>query len=210
MTTVDRVLAVEAAEGATGTPAPVRRVAMLAVATVVLAVVAAAMALPRLAPPAPTREGDLLFSFEPRRVRTVEVLVRGRKGSYEFSRRDRTWTLRGPGGGVEEVPADRLDGFLDTLAGLTRLVEISGPEIHLADFGLEPARAVVTVRDGRGFMFAIGDRNPPLTALYVQVLPSTNIVLVGSVLLWEFDKLAALIKTLPVEQLEPTDAAEMR
>ena len=49
-----------------------------------------------------------------------------------------------------------------------------------------------------------------MTALYVQVLPSTKIELVGSVLLWEFDKLAALTKTLPVDERERTDAAEMR
>jgi hypothetical protein len=92
-----------------------------------------------------------------------------------------------------------LDGFLETLAGLTRLVVIDGADANLAEFGLAPPRAVVTIRDGRVFSLAIGDRNPPLTALYVQIFPEANITLVGSVLLWEFDKLVALSKTQPVE-----------
>lgn len=209
MSALDESLVVGGARAAAGTPAPVRRLAILAAFAAALALIAAATALPKLAPPSPTRSGDRLFAFEPERVRTVEISLRDRKGVYELVRRDRTWTLYGPEGRVE-APADRVDGFLDTLAGLTRLVEIAGPDIRLADFGLAPPRAAVTVRDGSGFSFAIGDRNPPLTALYVQVLPSSKIQLVGSVLLWEFDKLVALIKALPVEQREPTDAAEMR
>ncbi|MBY0277940.1 DUF4340 domain-containing protein [Candidatus Binatia bacterium] len=209
MSARDAAVPVVAVDDVPGVDAPVRRLAILTAAAIVLGVLAAALALPKLAPPAPTQSGERLFSFDPKRVRAVEISLRGRKGLYEFVRRDGIWTLYGPEGRVE-APADRVEGFLGTLAGLTRLVEIAGPDVRLADYGLEPPRAAVTVRDGRGILFAIGDRNPPLTALYVQVFPSANIELVGSVLLWEFDKLVALIKTLPVEQREPTDAAEMR
>jgi hypothetical protein len=196
-------------DDATGVTVPVRRLLVLAALAVVLSAVAALTALPKLAPPAPTQIGERVFHFDPKRVRAVELSLRGRKGQFKFIRRDATWTLYGPEGSVE-VPADRLDGFLETMSGLTRLVEIAGPEIAPTDFGLDPPRAVVTLRDGRTSMLAVGDRNPPLTALYVQVLPSPTIVLVGSVLLWDLDKLIALTKTLPVEQREQTDAAEMR
>jgi Domain of unknown function (DUF4340) len=178
---------------ATGTPVPVRRLLVMAAVAALLAVVALFTVLPRvLKPPVATPSGERVFRFDPKRVRRVEFITRDRV-LHIFTRRNGTWTLAGPQGSVE-VPADRLDGFLETLAGLTRLVVIDEPGTRLEDFGLAPPRAMVTIRDGRGFVFAIGDRNPPLTALYVQVLPSTNIELVGSVLLWEFDKLVALTK----------------
>lgn len=192
-----------------GATVPVRRLAVMAAVAAVLGVVALVTVLPRLEPPVPTQSGERLFDFDPKRVRIVEIITRDRQVLYSFTRRNGTWTLSGPEGEAE-VPADRLDGFLETLAGLTRLVVIDGPEIDRKEFGLLPPRAMVTIRDGRATTFAIGDRNAPLTALYVQVLPSTNIDLVGSVLLWDFDKLVALTKTLPVEQRERTDAAEMR
>ena len=100
----------------------------------------------------------------------------------------------------------RTDGSLLAIP-LKKGYENTGFEGSHAAKGMTPVKHV---HNYRGFVFAIGDRNPPLTALYVQVLPSTKIELVGSVLLWEFDKLVALTKTLPVERRERTDAAEMR
>lgn len=193
-----------------GTPVPARRLLAMAAVAGLLGIVALFTVLPRVvARPVATQGGERVFPFDPKRVRAVEFLTRDQRVLYTFTRRNGAWTMSGPQGSLE-VPADRVDGFLETLAGLTRLVVIDEPGTVLKDFGLDPPRAMVTIRDGRGFVFAIGDRNPPLTALYVQVLPSTNIELVGSVLLWEFDKLVALTKTLPVERRERTDAAERR
>lgn len=209
MSPLDEALPAAAAD-ATGTPVPVRRLLVMASVAALLAIVAGFTVLPRvLSPPLPTQGGERIVRLDPKRVRAVEIVTREQRILYSFTRRDDTWTLYGPKGSVE-VPADRLDGFLQTLAGLTRLVVIDGPDVAAKDFGLDPPRAMVTIRDGRGIVLAIGDRNPPLTALYVQVLPSPTIELVGSVLLWEFDKLVALTRTLPVEQVERTDAAEMR
>jgi hypothetical protein len=210
MSGVEQALPGVAYDDEAGAPVPVRRLLVLAIVAAVLTVLAALTALPKLAPPAPTQAGERVVQFDPKRVRSVLLSLRGRPGMYKFIRRDSTWTLYAPDGASVEAPADRLDGFLATASGLTRLVEIWGPEIEVKDFGLEPPRAAVTIRDGRAHVLAIGDRNPPLTALYVQVLPNPQIVLVGSVLLWELDKLIALTKTLPVEQRERTDAAEMR
>ena len=179
-----------------GSTVPVRRLAVMAAAAVALGVVAAFTVLPGLAPPLPV-QGERLLRFDPKRVRAVDVIPRGAL-PYSFVRKGDIWTLTREDAAVE-VPSDRLDGFLETLAGLTRLVVIDDPGLELSEFGLAPPRAFVTVRDGDVHSIALGDRNPPLTALYVQVMPSSNIELVGAVLLWEFDKLVALTKTLPVE-----------
>lgn len=194
-----RVEAVDApaAPGAAGVPAPTRRVLLLAAIAAALGVVALFTVLPGLAPPLPDRGGERLIDLDPKRVRQIDVLPR-EGAPYAFTRKDRTWTMSVQGREVV-VPSDRLDGFLETLSGLTRLVVIDDAEARRSEFGLDPPRALVTIRDGRLLSIALGDRNPPLTALYVQVLPEANIALVGSVLLWEFDKLVALSKTPPVE-----------
>jgi hypothetical protein len=181
-----------------GVPAPLRRITVLAAIAIALGLVALVTVLPAMTPPLPDRGGESLVQLDPKRVRQVDVLPR-EGAPYSFNRRHQTWTMSAQGQGEVEVPSDRLDGFLETLAGLTRLVVIDGADANLAEFGLAPPRAVVTIRDGRLLSLAIGDRNPPLTALYVQIFPEANITLVGSVLLWEFDKLVALSKTQPVE-----------
>lgn len=183
--------------GLAGVPAPLGRILVLAAIAALLGLVALVTVLPALTPPLPDRGGETLVQLDPKRVRQIDVLPR-EGAPYSFNRRHQTWTMSAQGREAE-VPADRLDGFLETLAGLTRLVVIDGADANLAEFGLAPPRAIVTIRDGRVLSLAIGDRNPPLTALYVQILPEANITLVGSVLLWEFDKLVALSKTQPVE-----------
>ncbi len=186
-----------ASPDAGGVPAPTRRILLLAAIAGALGVVALLTVLPALAPPVPERGGERLIDLDPKRVRVVDVVPR-EGAPYTFTRTHQTWTMNRQGHEVE-VPSDRLDGFLETLSGMTRLVVIDAAEAPRSEFGLEPPRAIVTIRDGRVTSIALGDRNPPLTALYVQVLPEANIALVGSVLLWEFDKLVALSKTPPVE-----------
>jgi hypothetical protein len=174
-----------------------RRVAILAAIAALLGVVVFLTLLTseKLAPP--KRPGEPLVALDPKEVRRVDVAPR-QGAPYSFARKDGGWVIEGRGDDGE-VPADRLDGFLETLTALTRLVVIDEPDPKLADFGLDPPRAVVTIHGATDVALAIGDRNPPLTALYVQILPRTNIVLVGAVLLWEFDKLASLAKSQPVE-----------
>jgi len=176
---------------------PFRRLAIMALVAVLLAVICILTVLPGLAPPLPTRGGERVVELDPKQVQQVEVVPRD-GAPYSFARKGDAWVMSRPQG-ADVVPSDRLDGFLETLAGLTRLVVIDEPDQNLAEFGLEPPRAVVTIRGGKEVTLALGDRNPPLTALYVQILPGTNIVLAGAVLLWEFDKLVVLSKTQPVE-----------
>ena len=186
-----------AAADDSGSRPPLRRVAIMAAIAAALGVVVLLTVVPGLRAVAPKRTGEPVVVFDPKGIRQVEVTPRD--GSpYSFARKGGGWVMVGPAGEVE-VPSDRLDGFLETLAGLTRLVVIDEPDLSRAQFGLDPPRAVVTMRGDQEIAIAIGDRNPPLTALYVQLLPRTNIVLVGAVLLWEFDKLATLARTQPVE-----------
>jgi hypothetical protein len=179
-----------------GEPAPVRRVAAMAAVAAVLAAVVAVTVLPGLAPPVPTRTGEPFLAIDPAAVREVAIETRG--VAYRFVREADGWALASDAGATP-VPADRLDGFLATVDVLTRLVVIDASEVRLADFGLDPPRATIALRGGDDVVLALGDRNPPLTALYVQVLPRANIVLVGAVLLWEFDKLVALARAQSVE-----------
>jgi hypothetical protein len=196
------------APGDSGSQPPLRRVAIMAAIAAALGVVVFLTVVPGLKAAAPKRTGEPVVALDPKQIRQVEVTPRD--GSpYSFARKNGGWVMVGPAG-EGEVPSDRLDGFLETLAGLTRLVVIDEPDLSRAQFGLDPPRAVVTMRGDQDIAIAIGDRNPPLTALYVQVLPRTNIVLVGAVLLWEFDKLAALARTQPVEPRERTGVLESR
>lgn len=183
-------------DDASGDRPPFRRLLIMAGVAAVLAVAVGATVLPGLAPPVPTRTGEPLVEIDPKKVRVIEITPR-EGPSYAFLRNEQGWELIRQGGSMM-VPDDRLDGFLTTLAGLTRLVEI-GDDVDPTEFGLAPPRARVALRNGEEVTLALGDRNPPLTGLYVQVLPSSKIVLVGAVLLWEFDKLAALARTQPVE-----------
>ena len=89
----------------------------------------------------------------------------------------------------------RVGEFLSSLGGLVRLVDIgTAAEVSLSEFGLSPPGDRVLLEDGDGGRTEIllGDRNPPLTGIYVEVMPGGDVVLVGAVLLLEIDKLAAL------------------
>jgi Domain of unknown function (DUF4340) len=141
---------------------------------------------PTAVPRTPSR--PLLLALAPESVRRVEV-SRGDQ-VLRFERTGEGWRL---GDGAEGlVPDDRVDQFLRTIAGLERLEQVADPGASLAEFGLDPPRALVVLSAGGESRIAIGERNPALTALYVQVAPDPHVVLVGAVLQWELDKLAAL------------------
>lgn len=171
------------------TPSRGRRLLGLAALAAGLGVAAFLTVLPRLAPP-PPGPAQPLIEVAPATLREVEI-VRG-EARGRFSRTPSGWVLvAGEGGPAVPVDGDVVEGFLRTLAGLSPLAQFEEPD--LAAFGLDPPRGEAVLRDGGELRIALGDRNPPLTALYVQVLPSRAIVLVGSVLRWEFEKLVSLV-----------------
>jgi hypothetical protein len=141
----------------------------------------------------PTPQGAPLVRIDPQATREVAVIEGETR--LELVRGQHGWGIR-PGPGEDPMVTERVNGFLETLAGTTRLVEIG--ERPLAEFGLDPPRGQVILRNGGEVKIAIGDRNPPLTGLYVQVLPGPSVVMVGAVLLWEFDKLVALARREPI------------
>jgi hypothetical protein len=141
---------------------------------------------PTSTPGVPLR--PLLIQLSPGSVQTVE-LTRGGE-VLRFERQGDDWQLRDQG--TRLVPDDRVDQFLHTIAGLERLEEVADPGASLAEFGLDPPRTRVVLGAGRDTRIAIGERNPALTGLYVQVAPDPHVVLVGAILQWELDKLEAL------------------
>lgn len=165
-----------------------RLAGLLALAAVLGAVVAVDLP-PRLAPPTEEPKTPLL-GVPPSTVVSIEVAGRGERGRFE--RVNGGWTRSRSGGSPEPADAGLVDGFLDQLARLGRLTQFV--EADLGAFGLAPPRGSIVLRGKEEATILLGDRNPPLTALYVQVLPAPDIVLVGSVLLWEYDKLLAEIR----------------
>lgn len=135
---------------------------------------------------APSR--PLLIAVAPESVRRVEVSRDG--WLVRFERTSGGW--RFADGDALPVPDDRIDQFVRTIAGLERLEQVADPGASLAEFGLDPPRATVVITADGEKRIAIGERNPALTGLYVQVAPDPHVLLVGAILQWELDKLAAL------------------
>ena len=101
---------------------------------------------------------------------------------------------RGPlaGGAVED--------FLANLGGVGRLSHIGIENRELEEFGLEnPERSLLLVpRDpAEPIRVDVGKSNPPTTAVYTRINRIGPIILAGSVLVWEIDKLAARLDATP-------------
>jgi len=179
--------AVEPAGDRAREPLPWRRLAALAAAAALLAPVTWSAVAARLAPPSATPSSPLVALP----AGGIDVLgVRGDDVAGVFRRSAGGWTFAPEGGAPKPVDADVPDGFLRTLAGLGRLTQFVDPD--LAAFGLDrPRGTFVLGGGGPGMRVDLGNRNPTLTALYVRPEPAPDVVLVGSVLLWEWDKLVA-------------------
>jgi len=170
---------------------PWRRLSAMAAVALGLGLWALWVVPARLAPPQP-RAAAPLVPIDPSAVRQIEL----QSGPLE-ARLYRTpgggWSLSGPTiEGQRTIASDPIETFLDVVHSLPRLTQFV--ETDLAAFGLAPPRGRVAIQTEREAMtIVIGDRNAPLTALYVQVLPAPDVVLVGSVVFWEFDKLVGSI-----------------
>jgi Domain of unknown function (DUF4340) len=92
-----------------------------------------------------------------------------------------------------------LDDFLSTLADLQKLTTIDANARDLADYGLTiPSRRLgLETSDGGRLSLAIGDRNPPGTAVYVQIGAGGPVALAGALIIWEFDKAFAAVTGRP-------------
>ena len=167
-------------------PLPWRRIAVLLAIAALLAPIVRAGVAARLAPP-PTTPSSPLVAMPPDQVRSLSI--RGEDVAGRFERSGAGWTFAPEGGSAVAVDTDAPEGFLRTVAGLARLTQFV--DTDAAAFGLAHPRGTFALGAGPGQRVDIGERNPTLTAVYVRAGDSPDVVLVGSVLLWEWDKLLA-------------------
>jgi hypothetical protein len=156
---------------------------------------------PEVAPP----ETAPLIPFRPEEatalvVADAERTVRLRRAeSGWLDERGRPW------------PApELLHTLLEALAEARPTAMISDDPVRLADYGLDPPRRSVTVTTAatgeRTLTLALGDRNPVWTGVYARRPPDPDVVLVGSVLLWELDKVFSAVRQAdPPPALRPPD-----
>ncbi|MFM8409215.1 MAG: hypothetical protein ACKOCT_02985 [Alphaproteobacteria bacterium] len=179
-------------------PLPWRRLAILFALAAMLAPVVRSAVSARLAPP-PQAPVSPLVAISPALVRSLSIRGEDVAGVYERS--PAGWTFAPDGGAAHAVDPEVPEGFLRTVAGLSRLTQFVDPDA--AAFGLERPRGVFTAGGDPALRVDIGDRNPTLTAVYVRVGASPDVVLVGSVLLWEWDKLVAEARRSSSPVVEP-------
>lgn len=170
----------------------------LAVALILGGLVSVAV-LPRLAPPPAVAAGTPLVDIAVAEVNRIDLeRFQGGRKSLRLERSAQgQWRLIGTGGG-EPIPDDRVVELLDAVAAARVVVDFEGGAgERRAELGLEDPAGELTLHriNAEPVKILLGDRNPTLTGLYVQVFPGGRLAMVGSVLLWEVDKLAALATT---------------
>jgi hypothetical protein len=166
-----------------------------------LAGLVAVIVLPRLAPPPAAPAGKPLVDLSAADV--DEIVVTREQGGRKYLRLERRpegWKLV-TDSGAEPVPAEKVTDFLKALADARVVTEFTDGDDKRDELGLDEPAAEVSLRrvDGERIRIVVGDRNPTLTGLYVQVFPGGHLSMIGSVLLWEVDKLAALVTAQPPE-----------
>jgi hypothetical protein len=98
---------------------------------------------------------------------------------------------RPPAGWAQAENGAKVIAFVDTLNGLGRIQEIAVSDEEWGDFGLETAqRRVELDRNGTAtVLIELGNRNPSATGIYARLDHGSEVVLIGALLEWEFDKL---------------------
>jgi hypothetical protein len=143
----------------------------------------------------PGSPGAPLLAFRPEDARAL-VITWG-EGTLRLSRGDSGWH----DGRDRPWPAPALaDTVLATLAGARAVTLIEEAPEDLGNYGLDPPRRSITVVIGGGSLtLLVGDRNPAWTGVYARVPPTNRVVLVGSVLLLEIDKLLGAARQADLE-----------
>ncbi len=162
--------------------------------TAVLVLIATALAtftflaggplVPSAPPPLP--EGSPLLDTEIAKVARVEW----ERGA------DRLTLVRTPAGWVDAAgqrwPTDVVEAALDALASLHPRPVAAVNDGDLAEYGLAPAPERLRVLDDTGrelLALDIGNRNPAWTGVYARRFGAADVLLIGSLLRWELDKL---------------------
>jgi hypothetical protein len=118
-------------------------------------------------------------------------------GRVEWERDpDRLSLVHTPAGWVDAAgqrwPADVVEATLDALTSLHPRTVVAAGDAGLAEYGLAPAPERLRVLDDTGrelVALDIGNRNPAWTGVYARRPGESDVLLVGSLLRWELDKL---------------------
>ena len=162
--------------------------------TVILVLLATALAsftwlgqapiVPRPAPPVP--EEPALIEAQPAQIARLEW----ERGA------DRLTLVHTPAGWVDAAgqrwPSDAVDVAVDALTSLHPRIVGQAEGAGLAEYGLAPAVEHLRVLDDTGhelIALDIGNRNPAWTGVYARRAGTADVLLVGSLLRWELDKL---------------------
>ncbi len=88
------------------------------------------------------------------------------------------------------IPTDTIQDFLTNMGKLLQLGELTGVQTELAEYGLKPPEASITLQlQGQETRnLHIGARNPVQSSLYAQINEAPQVVLVGAVVLWDMRK----------------------
>ena len=150
----------------------------------------------------PPPEMHPLLPFRPEDV-TVLTIVDA-EGTVRLHRAESRWLDdRGHPWPAPEL----LHTVLETLAGAQPTAVISDDPVRLADYGLDPPRRSVTVATAgreKPLTLALGDRNPVWTAVYARVPPHPRVMVVGSILLWELDKVLSAVRQTNPAPVRPS------
>ena len=98
------------------------------------------------------------------------------------------WQVAATGGAVRPTA---VQDFLTNLAKLLHLGNVEGIQDELAEYGLRPPQASITLEldTQETRRLQIGTRNPVQSSLYAQINDAPQVVLVGAVVLWDIRKL---------------------
>lgn len=88
------------------------------------------------------------------------------------------------------ISTDAIQDFLTNLGKLLHLGDVAGVQTELAEYGLQPPQASITLQlEGQETRsLHIGTRNPVQSSLYAQINDTPQVVLVGAVVLWDMRK----------------------
>ena len=127
-----------------------------------------------------------VLDYTPDKVKQIDVVFEGKH--LVCQRTPGGW--REPSSGAP-LRQDAVDDFLTNLQKLLNLGEVEGGAAQLSEFGLQPpvARIMLQVEGEGTKTLTLGKNNPVQTSLYAQVNDAPQVVLVGSVIMWDMRKL---------------------
>lgn len=141
--------------------------------------------------PAPGTGVPPLLSFDASTVTAITLQHEGKTVRTE----------RTPDGWTGTGRPDEVNAFLVELAAQAEILRMERGTAAPQDHGLDPPQATIELqrRNEPPIIVLIGSRNPPRTALYVQLGPGGPIVLTGALLLWNVSKLEHRLADVPAE-----------